>query len=1311
MSEEKLKVPHFDGYYEHWSEMMENLLRAKRLWNLIEPGFEEPAVGVALNEGQKKKLEEIRIKDQQVKHYLYQAIDRVTFEQILDRRTAKTIWDSMKKRFEGNERVKKSLLQKLRRDFEVLEMKSNETVTEYFARVLTISNQMRSNGESMPDVKIVEKILRTLTEKYMFVVKFKKPDKEEEQALKVNYEEGLSARGRGRSSFRGRGRGRGRQSFNRATTECYKCHKLGHFQYECPGWKEANYAELDEEDEMMLMAKIGEAEKDNVWFLDSGCSNHMCGDKGKFTSLDLGFSHSVKLGNNTRMDVGGKGQVKLILNGDVYVINEVYYVPELKNNLLSMGQLQEKGLSILIQDDMCKIYHPQKGLLIQCPMSANRMFALFDQTQAEGIRRMEGCLYSNSEDLSRLWHERYGHLSKAGMEMLQRKKMVRGMPEFKVSNNMCTDCLVGKQDRNSIPKQSTWRAKDILELIHSDICGPISPTSNSGKRYILCFIDDYSRKAWIYLLVEKSEAFVCFKNFKKKVEKETGKSIKALRTDRGGEFTSDSFRDFCREHGISRQLTTAYTPQQNGVAERRNRTVMNMVRSMLAAKKMPRVFWAEAAVWTFYILNRCPTKALMDVTPQEAWCGTKPSVEHFKVWGSIAHVHVPGEKRSKLDDKSVTCILVGLSEESKGYRLLNPQTKKIITSKDVRFEEDKLWEWGADQGKKNEPEMTWGDDEQQEENVVDEDICDDEEVYEDDNHGETEESRAVGVESSGAREGRPRRTPRYLSDYVTGNEPLEEDELNMVEIYNQDPTTYEEAVKSKKWRVAMDAEIEAIERNLTWELAVLPIDTKCIGVKWIFKTKLNERGEVVKYKARLVAKGYSQEHGVDYMEVYAPVARMDTIRMVIALAAQKGWSIFQMDVKSAFLYGTLQEDVYIQQPQGYVVKGSEHKVYKLRKALYGLKQAPRAWFSRIETYFIKEGFEKSKNEQTLFIKKNSKGNILIISIYVDDLIYTGDDVVMMQEFKESMQKEFEMSDLGKMRFFLGIEVLQTAQGIHISQQKYAIEILRRFDMEDCNAVINPIVPGCKLKSDEGERFDETLFKQIVGSLMYITTTRPDIQFVVNLISRFMAKPTEVHYLAAKRVLRYLKGTTDFGIWYKSGGEGSLEVFTDSDFAGDIDSRKSTSGYVFLWNNGAITWSSKKQDIVALSSTEAEYVAAAICACQVIWVRGVLEELGLEINKSTVIKCDNTSTIKLSKNPVFHGRCKHIGVRFHFLRDLVKDEVVQLEHCGSSEQVADILTKPLNREVFLKLREKLGVCSIEGKLAEGSQSSLREGMKE
>lgn len=316
--------------------------------------------------------------------------------------------------------------------------------------------------------------------------------------------------------------------------------------------------------------------------------------------------------------------------------------------------------------------------------------------------------------------------------------------------------------------------------------------------------------------------------------------------------------------------------------------------------------------------------------------------------------------------------------------------------------------------------------------------------------------------------------------------------------------------------------------------------------------------------------------------------------------------------------------------------------------------------------------------------KTEGGNkILIVSLYVDDLIFTGNDEEMLRKFKSSMKDEFEMTDLGRMKFFLGVEVMQDEDGIFIHQKKYAGEILERFNLQNGNDVKNPIVPGMKLSKEGDEnRVDCTLYKQLIGSLMYITTTRPDLMFVVCLLSRYMSDPREEHMQAAKRVMRYIKGTLGFGVFYKRRMSGELTVYTDSDYAGDVDSRRSTSGYAFLLSGGAVAWASKKQPVVTLSTTEAEFIAAAFCASQCIWMRRILEELGLLQTSCTMILCDNNSTIKLSKNPVLHGRSKHIDVRFHFLRDLVKNEVVELVYCGTNVQVADILTKPLKLEAFV-----------------------------
>lgn len=605
-------IPRFDGYYDHWARLMENFIRSKEYWDLIEKGIIR-VEGVAPTEAQQKEIDEQTLKDLKLKNFLYQSIDRDILDTILNTETSKQIWESMKQKFQGSTKVKRAQLQALRKEYELLQMKESETVNSYFARVLGIAKKIRAYGDTLNENTISEKILRSLTMKFNYVVcsieesnnldtlsldelqssllvqetRMRGESMEEEQVLKVSYE------GRGRGTFRGNyrgGRGRGRSS-NRATIECFKCHKLGHYQSECPTWgSNANYAELNEKEELLLMVFVEEngSQRDHVWFLDSGCSNHMTGDRTWFQDLEEKPMHTVRLGNNSRMRVQGQGSVQLILKGRSHIISDVYYVPDLSTNLLSLGQLQEKKLAILIKDGSCKVYHDEVGLIIHTSMTANRMFVLLAETPTTSCLQV-------THDETNLWHKRFGHLNHQGLQILSKKQMVEGLPQIEKIDGVCEVCAKGKQHRDTFPKHANWRATEKLQLIHTDLCGPIQPETTREKRYILSFIDDFSRKTWIYFLSLKSEAFTYFKSFKLMIENEARMKIGCLRSDRGGEFTSKEFNEFCASHGIKRQVTAAFTPQQNGVAERKNRTIMNMVRCLLIEKSMPKKFWGEAA--------------------------------------------------------------------------------------------------------------------------------------------------------------------------------------------------------------------------------------------------------------------------------------------------------------------------------------------------------------------------------------------------------------------------------------------------------------------------------------------------------------------------------------------------------------------------------------------------------------------------------------------------------------------------------------------------------------------------------------------
>ncbi|KAH9669728.1 hypothetical protein KPL70_021911 [Citrus sinensis] len=523
-----------------------------------------------------------------------------------------------------------------------------------------------------------------------------------------------------------------------------------------------------------------------------------------------------------------------------------------------------------------------------------------------------------------------------------------------------------------------------------------------------------------------------------------------------------------RANGIRRPLTVPRSPQQNGIAEKKNITIFNMTRSMLKSKRLPKEFWAETIACAVYISNRSPTKSVWGKTPQKAWSGRKPSITYLRVFGSIGHIHVPDESRAKLDDKSEKFIFIGYDNNSKGYKLYNPNNGKIVIKEQQELATRPM-----------SPALN-----------------------------------TCGDSSPSFLNERTEERIMSLQDLYEITE--KHDNLTLFCLFaNCEPVNFQEVALDEKWRIAMEEEIKAIVKNDTWELTTLP-------------------------------KGYKA------------IARLETIRLIISLAAQNKRRIFQMDVKSAFLNGFLEEEVYIEQSLGYLVKGHEDKVLRLKKALYGLKQAPRVWNSIIDKYFQEKGFTKCPYEHALYVKENY-GDILIVYLYVDDLIFTGSNPSLFEEFKRVMIKEFEMTDIGLMAYYLGIEIKHKEEGIFISQESYAKETLKRFKMNDCNPISTPVECGVKLsKHDEGEDIDPTFFKSLVGSLCYLTCTRPDILHAVGLVSRYMENPKTIHFKAAKRIIRYIKGIINFDLLYSFSNDYKLVGYSDSDWGGDVDDRKSTT---------------------------------------------------------------------------------------------------------------------------------------------------------
>ncbi|KAD7117504.1 hypothetical protein E3N88_04772 [Mikania micrantha] len=797
-------------------------------------------------------------------------------------------------------------------------------------------------------------------------------------------------------------------------------------------------------------------------------------------------------------------------------------------------------------------------------------------------------------------------------------------------------------------------------------------TSLGDSRYYLLLIDDLTRMNWVYFLKHKSETFNKFKLFKALVERESDCPIKVLRTDRGGEFCSHEFNQFCERLGIRRELTIPHTPEHNGVVERKNRTVMGLTRSMLKQKELPNHFWAE------------------------------------------------GVATAKLDHRSERCVFVGYSHESSGYRQYNPNSKKFTVQKHVIFNEDGVWKWNSKGTKEPMLDHTYFSDpfpftqlEPENDNSLStHDLPTSptpvishsstitplptarRPLQNPNLHNPSSSTQPHPNEDPSVTSKRICKPPGWLRDYHTGEDPIEE-ETQLFAVSITDPINYSEAAPKQEWQQAMKEEIAALKKNKTWELTTLPPGKNVVGVRWTFKTKVGPNGEILRFKARLVAKGYSQVEGIDYTETFAPVARFETIRVVTATAGHRGWELHQLDVKTAFLNGDLSEEIYVQQPEGFIINGSEDKVYRLRKALYGLKQAPRAWYSKIDGYFVNHGFTRSTSEPTLYVKKVLNQGTMFVCLYVDDIVCTSSNKYLIKEFKVSMMKEFEMSDMGLLKYFLGLEVTQTKCGVFVCQTQYANNLLMKFRMKNAKAESTPMNTSEKLQSDDyAEKMDEVTYRSAVGGLIYLTHTRPDLAYSISVVARFMQRPSKIHMGVVRRILRYIAGTTQYGLWYDQGNELKLIGYTDSDWAGCVDDRKSFSANIFMLGNGAVSWSSRKQPSVALSSSEAEYIAATSAACQGIWLRRILDDLGLNQSEPTMVCCDNKSAINLSRNPIMHSRSKHIELKHHFIRDLVKQGIIALEFCCTEDQLADFLTKSVTREKFVYFRHHVGMHEFE-----------------
>nr|GEV28658.1 ribonuclease H-like domain, reverse transcriptase, RNA-dependent DNA polymerase [Tanacetum cinerariifolium] len=817
-------------------------------------------------------------------------------------------------------------------------MKEDETIDTFTGKLTTLVNKAASLRHTIEDQTLVRKLLNVVPDRYLQIVAsieqysdLSEMTLEEAIGRLKTYEERIKYK-------------KGKQVDNQEKLMFTRHENKGKYFRERGRGTSPTNVPLHEED-----VGYKETNMDSLWYLDNGASNHMTGVREHFKELDEKVSGKVGFGDGSYIEIKGK----------------------------------------VMEDDELRLYDMDNKIFMKVTRQRNCLY------KANLRLGTHVCLLANLKDDTWLWHVRLGRLNFESLNSMAQRDLVYGIPAIKHTTQVCDVCLIGKHSKAPFPKKAKARSTSPLDLVYGDLCGPIIPPTPSGKKYIFLLVDDYSRYMWVYFLKSKDQAFDTFKEYKKSIENELRTTLNMLRTDRGGEFTSNDFTQYCKENGIARQLTAPYSPQQNGVVERRNKTIIK-----------------------------------------------------------------------------------------------------------------------------------------------------------------------------------------------DGNNPI----ITRHSCYNK-------------------------------------------------------------------------------------------------------WEVHHLDVKSAFLHGDLKEEVYVTQPEGFVKRQDNGKVYRLIKALYGLRQAPRAWNIKLDNTLKSLDFKKCALEQAIYTK-TSKDSTLLIGVYVDDLIITGTPKKEIDKFKAQMEEKFEMSDLGLLAYYLGIEVTQTDGDISIRQSAYANKILKEAGMIYCNETLIPMDPGTKLtKVNEGTMVNSTEYRSLIGCLRYLLHTRPDLSYYVGLLSRFMQEPREQHMKAIRQVLRYVKGTKDYEITYKHNGGNKIHGFSDSSYGVNTQEGKGTTGIIFYYGESSINWSTQKQAIVALSSCESEFIATTAAATQALWLKRLLSKLTHFQEEKVTIQVDNKSAIALMKNPVFHERSKHIDTKYHFIRECVEREDIQVEFVSGEYQKADILTKALAKIKFLTMRQLIGLKDL------------------
>lgn len=1226
-----------------------------------------------------KGTEQDEAKLRKAKASIILAIEPINYVHVQEAQTPKEVWDNLKTVFEDSGLYRKI---GLIRTLVTTQLEECGSVEDYVNKIISTAHKLNGIGCKLDDSWIGAFLLAGLPEKYNTMIMGLESSgiKITADAIKTKLIQEINTPQQVENAFFNKYGKYKNVKINKKGkgVRCYSCNGRGHKASDCYKNKKSDEKEKVKNGAFSAVFLSGNFNKEE-WYIDSGASMHMTCNEKWLKNIEATTINEIIVANSKKMSVISKGDIQLNLKTDKVssniTIKNVLCVPGLITNLLSVSQIIKAGNVIEFKSDGCFIYNKNKELLAT-GILVNNVYKLsnFKILNLLNINVEK----ENKIETIELWHRRLGHMNVQDLKKMK-NGIVNGINFQEDQLSTCITCLKGKQTRKPF-KHSENCAEELLDLIHSDLCGPMETRSLGNSLYFLTIIDDFSRKVFIYFLKSKTEVLENFKVFKKTVEIQTSRKIKCVRSDNGLEYCNKDFKNFLKQSGIIHQTTNPYTPEQNGVAERMNRRIVEMAKCMIFEADFSYKLWAEAVNLAVYIINRSYTSALKLTTPEEAWTGVKPDLSQLKIFGCDVMMHVPKQKRTKWSPKSIQMKFLGYESGTKGYRLLNLNTMKITKSRDVVFLENKIKNniISTNQvlDKNSETKL---ENEEVEQSLNESNQIEDFDYTIDDSRNLDPDYVTNYNFQNNNNSFSPRRTRSGRNqasvNYITS-------EIKEVE---SDPLDVKEALSRSDagdWKAAMKEEIDALIENNTWELTELPFNKQAIKSKWVFKIKYNPDGTISKYKARLVVKGCSQKQGIDYQETFSPVVRYSTLRFLIALAVKLALKIDQMDAVSAFLQGELSDEIYLFQPEEF--DDGSKKVCRLKKGIYGLKQASRVWNKKLDGVIKNLGLIKSKVDPCIYYKIDGKV-ILIIAVYVDDLLILYDDHHYNNKIKQKLKLNFKMKDLGEASHCLGMKIIrdEVHKTISLSQSQYIKQILQRFNMENCNPITTPVDTNQKLSKSmspknekEKEEMSNVPYQEAVGCLLYLAQcTRPDIAYAVNSVSRYNSDPGKAHWVAVKRIFRYLKATINLRLEFANNKNANIIGFSDADWASDVDRRRSCTGYVFTLQGGAISWNSKRQPTVALSSTEAEYMALASATQEAMWLKQLQSELDKNcINKHIIIYCDNHSAIHLSENEAYHPRSKHIEVRHHFLREKVSVGDIKIISISTNDMVADNLTK-------------------------------------